>query len=89
MLSTLGKKRNNNENINNKMETARSGAKTWRWEVFDDFYKYKKNSNDEKINKKAARNGSKTWRWKVSDDLLITVQFSTGSGLTATIIVVM
>ena len=53
------------------------------------FTNTKKNSNDEKINKKAARNGSKTWRWKVSDDLLITVQFSTGSGLTATIIVVM
>ena len=25
-----------------------------------------------------------TWRWNVSDDLLITVQFSTGSGLTVT-----
>ena len=89
MLSTLGKK---------NVTTVKTSTTKWKQQEMvlrpEDGRSMMtctntKNSNDEKINNKAAGKGSKTCRWKVSDDLLITVQFSTGSGLTATIIVVM
>ena len=49
---------------------------TWRWNVSDDDDDYHNEEDDDSLDG--------TWRWNVSDDLLITVQFSTGSGLTVT-----